>query len=259
MTQLSVTHKWCMTVPLISLSHVQIRSSGHSSFREVQGDWAVLLTGHQRNVSGDYIPLLKLVKSLEHLNIIAPIIQSDPTPSGQASSSEVTYFMPCVLQNSTHEEFDKWWASASNPLSPAPLFIRYKCGYAPIGVFPAVIANVTSQRSCHMIYDGIKKNCVQFRFGISDYGTVTLISHPKYYAVHLSSQDFHTQGMSTLKTVTSHMNYSFHVEYQISFECPSHPGRVHLCVVDSADEAPQARQHERLTAEGNAESAFGLV
>ena len=66
-------------------------------------------------VSGDYIPLRKLVKLLEHLNIIAPI-----TPSLTSSkSSEVSYFMPCVLQNVTHEELDKWWERNSSPHSPA--------------------------------------------------------------------------------------------------------------------------------------------
>ncbi len=201
------------------------------------------------NVSGDYIPLPKLVKLLEHLNIIAPIVQSNPTPSrttfSPISPQDKSYFMPCVLQNVPHQELDEWWAVASNPLI-APLFIRYKCGFIPIGVFPAMIANLAGQESLlHINYDGIKKNRVEFQFG-TEYDTVTLISHPKYYAVHLSQESYAEIPIhevcsrvrelieSTLKTVTSCMNYSFDAEYQLAFECPTHPGREHLCIVESA-------------------------
>ena len=71
-------------------------------------------------VSGDYIPLLKLVKLLEHLNIIAPITPPRPSSSQASStqSSEVSFFMPCVLQNAGREELAKWWESNSSPLSP---------------------------------------------------------------------------------------------------------------------------------------------
>ena len=203
------------------------------------------------SVSGDYIPLLKLVKLLEHLNIIALITPPKPS-SSQASSTEsceVSYFMPCVLQNATCEELDKWWESNSSPLSPAPLFIRYDCGFGLIGVFPAMIANLASNKSLKLIVKGIKKNRVQFQMLGGDYDIVTLISHPKYYAIHITRLFAKTpthevcssvRGMveSTLKTVTSHMNYSFCAEYQLSFECPTHPGRDHLCTVSRDDISP---------------------
>ena len=197
------------------------------------------------SVSGDYIPLLKLVKLLEHLNIIALITPPKPS-SSQASSTQscgVSYFMPCVLQNATREELDKWWENNSSPLSPAPLFIRYKCGFSLIGIFPAMIASLASRKSSELVVSGIKKNRVQFRMLDIDCDTITLISQPKYYAVHIkplacAKTPTHevcsaVRGMveSTLKTVTSHMNYSFCAEYQLSFECPSHPGRDHLCTV----------------------------
>ena len=218
----------------------QFRETGQFSLQDIKKA--------TEDISGDYIPLQKLVKLLEHLSIIAPITQVNPTPSQPTSlqSPNVTYFMPCVLQNLTHEDLDKWWARACDPLSPAPLFIRYKGGYSPIGVFPAMVASFVGQGSVRMIYDGIKKNRVQFRFG-SDYDTVTLISHPKYYAVHISRTSYaemptheaciRVRGLveSTLKNVSSHMNYSFNMEYQLAFECPTHPGRDHLCIVESRD------------------------
>ena len=40
---------------------------------------------------------------------------------------------------------------------------------------------------------------------------------------------------SAIKTVTSRMNYAFTVSYQL---CPSHPGRDHLCVVNSRETTP---------------------
>ena len=43
---------------------------------------------------------------------------------------------------------------------------------------------------------------------------------------------------SSLKTVTSCMNYAITVCYQLAFECPSHLGRDHLCVVDSKETSP---------------------
>ena len=95
-------------------------------------------------VSGDYIPLRKLVKLLEHLNIIAPITSSQAS----TQSSEVSYFMPCVLQNATHEQLSKWWESSSSPHSPAPLFICYDCGFSLIGIFPAMIANLAGMSHC---------------------------------------------------------------------------------------------------------------
>ena len=204
------------------------------------------------SVSGDYIPLVKLVKLLEHLNIIAPITPTESTSSRSSStqSSKVAYFMPCVLQNAVREEQDKWWETTSSPLSPAPLFIRYECGFSLIGIFPAMIANLVGNKGLQLIVDGIKKNRVQFQMSGGDYDRITLISHPKYYAVHITRKSFArtpthevcsaVRGIveSTLKTVTSRMNYSFCAEYQLSFECPSHPWRDHLCTVSKDDGSP---------------------
>ena len=204
------------------------------------------------SVSGDYIPLVKLVKLLEHLNIIAPITPTESTSSRSSStqSPKVAYFMPCVLQNAVREELDKWWETTSSPLSPAPLFIRYECGFSLIGIFPAMIANLVGNKALQLIVDDIKKNRVQFQMSGGDYDRITLISHPKYYAVHITRKSFArtpthevcsaVRGIveSTLKTVTSRMNYSFCAEYQLSFECPSHPGRDHLCTVSKDDGSP---------------------
>ena len=196
------------------------------------------------DISGDYIPLEKLVKLLAYLNILVK-----SSLSSRTLSSEEMYFMPSVLLNATHEEMASWWDDTHKQVSPAPLFITYQCGFVPIGVFPAMIANLTAERSLKLIVKGIRKNRVEFQFG-HDFDTITLISQPTYYAVHISRRESTktpthevcatVRGLveSTLKTVTSRMNYTFTAEYQLGFECPSHPGREHLCVVDSDDPSP---------------------
>ena len=212
----------------------RFRKTGQFSFEDIGKATA--------SVSGDYIPLVKLVKLLEYLNIIAPITPTE-SRSSSTQSSKVAYFMPCVLQNAVREELDKWWETTSSQLSPAPLFIRYECGFSLIGIFPAMIANLVGNKALQLIVRGIKKNQVQFTMLSGDHDTFTLISHPKYYAVHITR--IHevcsaVRGIveSTLKTVTSRMNYSFCAEYQLSFECPSHPGRDHLCTVGRDEASP---------------------
>ena len=215
----------------------RFRKTGQFSLEDIRGS----IIG----ISGDYIPLGQLVKLLEYLNIIAPIVQSDP------SQSSKVYLMPCVLENVSSEELNDFRKFDSNQLLPASLLIRYECGFVPLGVFPATIANLVGQSShkLKLIKEGIKKNRVQFRFG-ADRDTITLISQPKYYEVSIKRLPITKTPTHevchaireiiehTLKTVTFHMNYAFSVSYQLSFECPSHPGRDHLCVVDSEETCP---------------------
>ena len=161
--------------------------------------------------------------------------------------------MPSVLQNATSEELDTWWRDVSKQLSLTPLFFRYPCGYVPIGVFPVTIAKLASAKGVKRMVQGIKKNRVQFQFG-SDYDTVTLISQPEFYALHIARRQtakrFKTPlhevcravrnlVESTLKAVATCMHYSFSADYQLAFECPSHPLREHLCVVDTEEDPPQ--------------------
>ena len=42
--------------------------------------------------------------------------------------------------------------------------------------------------------------------------------------------------MVALEQVGSHMNYGYFLDYQFAFECPSHPGKEHLCVVEEQSE-----------------------
>ena len=80
--------------------------------------------------SSDYIlPLETLVQILEHLNIVAPVCQE-----------ESVFFMPCILQNASDEDIAKYEKENPIPEYLSPLFVRYKCGLVPLGVFSAMIA-----------------------------------------------------------------------------------------------------------------------
>ena len=185
------------------------------------------------------IPLEKLVELLEYLGILTVI---PPTPSsGGCSPQEPTYFMPCVLKSARASEL--MIHSCSEP-DPAPLMLRYDCGYVPVGMFPSMITNLVSQNvgGWKIMEKDIRKNRVQFRVG-KDYDTVTLISRPRYFEIAISrSKGFLTPTeslcshvrrviQSTLSTVTSRMNYHFSMGYKFGFECPTHRGREHLCVL----------------------------
>jgi len=92
-------------------------------------------------VSGDYLSAKQLVLILEHLNIVAVI-------QGACSyDEEVTYLMPSVLQSAPREVLEA--ISPSYPSQPklAPLMIQFKCGFVPIGVFSALMANLMSKKS----------------------------------------------------------------------------------------------------------------
>ena len=213
----------------------RFREMGQFSLEDIRGATS--------NFSGDYISLNQLVKLLEHLNIIAPIIHDNSRPN----PSKVIYFMPCVLQNASSEELNIY--SNCNPYLPASLMIRYKCGFVPLGIFPAIISHLVSHSYLKLIESDIKKNCVQFRYG-TDYDKVTLIYRTKYFEIHIEREGTivtptHKVCLavreiieSTLEAVSSRMNYAFSLRYQLSFECPTHPGEDHLCVVDSIETIP---------------------
>lgn len=182
--------------------------------------------------------LEKLVKLLEHVNMLATI-----APMGSHSTKEPIYFMPCILKSARASELCVPTCCDSDP---APLMLRFDCGYVPVGVFPAMITNLMSrQRDWKMIEQGLYKNKVQFYAG-TDYDKITLLSHPQYFVIVISRQDpedfqtptnslcTHVQSVirSTLRTVTSCMNYHFSMKYEFGFACPIHPQGDHLCVLD---------------------------
>ena len=210
------------------ISSKTFREKGQFSLRDV----VKATSGH----TDALIPLENLVKLLEYLGILTAI---PPTPSADVHE-ELTYFMPCVLKSARASELSVPNSANSDP---APLILRYDCGYVPVGVFPSMITNLVSQRreDWEMIEDGLFKNRVQFHVG-EDLDTITLISRPQYFEIAVSrnarfripieSLCAHVRSViqSTLNTATSHMNYHFSMGYKFGFECPTHPGGEHFCI-----------------------------
>ena len=204
-------------------------------------------------VSGDYLPLDKLVKLLQHINAIATFTPSQHSLLGNSmATTKELLFMPCVLQSASPEELIEWRRSISKLLTGAPIFITYECGYVPFGVFPATIGKLAGDKAVKKMVDGIKKNRVQFQFG-SDRDTVTLVSQPKYYAIHVTRRQTAKRFKkslhevcsailelveSTLVAVTSCMNYNLAFKHQLAFECPVHAEGQQLCVVDTEELPP---------------------
>ena len=189
----------------------------------------------------EVLPLPKLVQLLKHLNILTPL----PAPKEQGNTN-LSYFMPCVLPNATADELQV----ARSDSDPAPLMLRYECGYVPFGVFPAMVTNLFSRQKelgWEMIDEGgvLRKNKVQFSVG-RDCDMVTLISRPRYFEIMITRQtdcEDHEKSKSSLCSeilaevefthciATSNMNYNFSMGYHYGFECPKHQTRDHVCVV----------------------------
>ena len=207
----------------------KFREKAQFSFEEVKE----ALSRH----TDDLIPLEKLVELLQRLNILTVILTSRAD-----GTTERNFFMPCVLRSARASDL----SVPLKPSDPAPLMLRYECGYVPMGVFPAMITNLASQRleDWHMIVEDLRKNRVKFYVG-DDCDTVTLLSHPWFLEIVISRNASSDAPVavesvcasvrrviqSTLRTVTSSMNSPFSMQYQFGFECPTHPGRQHLCVL----------------------------
>ena len=207
----------------------KFREKAQFSFEEVKE----ALSRH----TDDLIPLEKLVELLQRLNILTVILTSRAD-----GTTERNFFMPCVLRSARASDL----SVPLKPSDPAPLMLRYECGYVPMGVFPAMITNLVSQRQedWQMIVEDLRKNRVKFYVG-DDCDTVTLLSHPWFLEIVISRNASSDAPVavesvcasvrrviqSTLRTVTSSMNSPFSMQYQFGFECPTHPGRQHLCVL----------------------------
>ena len=188
----------------------------------------------------DLIPLEKLVKLLEYLGMLTVI----PSEGGEDSNREPTYFMPCVLKSARATELE---VSSSSESDPAHLMLRFDCGYVPMGIFPAMITNLVSQRSgdWRLIEEGLRKNRIQFHVG-DNYDTVTLLSHPRFFevAINLFSPDqdpreteslcVHVRSVveHVLDNVTKRIHRKFGMGYGFGFGCPVHPEMDHLCILE---------------------------
>ena len=195
---------------------------------------------------GDLIPPEKLIALLKFLHIVAPIHGVLGSQSA-TEEQEAVYLMPCVLRIASKDQLDTICSDQSRPQCAAPLMVRYKCGFVPLGIFPALIASLISNKSFSLVQRGMMKNKVQFRYKYLK-TLVSFLWYPRYYAIVISKLFFsecevpkecaaiRQEVVAALENVGSHMKYGNFVDYQFAFECPSHPAKGHFCVVDEQSE-----------------------
>ena len=232
---------------LRAMSFDNIGKAFSKKFRET-GQFVLkdLVVAMERVSGGDLIPPKKLIALLKFLHIIAPISGDQPTNSF-AEEQDIVYLMPCVLRTASKHQLDTIFNDPGRPLHVAPLMIRYKCGFVPLGIFPALVANLIPSKSFRLVQRGMMKNKVQFHHQPLK-TLVSFLCYPRFYAivisklfvsecvVHKECAAIRQQVVAGLKQVSAHMNYGNFVDYQFAFECPSHPGKEHLCVVDEQSE-----------------------
>ena len=234
----------------------KFQETGQFSFKDIQRIAKSLKT--------DSLPLPKLFKLLEYLNIIAPIKPGDSLPSSSLplgpelnQKENVVYFMPAILRHANEEELHM----KQSCTDPAPLVIRFKCGFVPIGVFCATIASLVAQKDGWILQEPSKyhsqdnhilsKNKATFRFNAAY--DVTLISKAKRYEIHITCILTTVTDKATLIEVCSHvletvcdvldqviskMKFKQYVisspfdqnVYELGFKCPEHPDSDHLAI-----------------------------
>ena len=167
--------------------------------------------------------------------------------------------MPAVLRHANEEELHMKQSSTD----PAPLVIRFKCGFVPTGVFCATIASLVAQKDIlgwklqepckYRSQDNhiLCKNKATFRFNAAY--DITLISKAKRYEIHITcilttvtdkatwvevcSHVLETV-CDTLDEVISKMKYKQYLisspfdqnVYELGFKCPEHPDGDHLVI-----------------------------
>ena len=232
---------------LRAMSFDNVGKAFSKKFREL-GQFVLkdLVAAMDRVPGGDLITPKKLIALLKFLHIIAPI-SGDQLAHSLSEEQDIVYLMPCVLRAASKHELDAVFNDPGRPLHVAPLMIRYKCGFVPLGIFPALIANLIPSKSFRLVPKGMMKNKVQFRHQPLK-TLVSFLCYPRFYAIVISKLSvsecevrkecaaIRQQVVAALKHVGSHMNYGNFVDYQFAFECPSHPGKEHLCVVEEQSE-----------------------
>ena len=185
------------------------------------------------------IPRNLLVQLLEHLNII-----TSAPPALSPTGIKNPYLMPCLLRCS-RQGIDVPCGENSEPLK-----LRFKCGFTPVGIFPAMITKLVSDSKWEIRpeQDRIFKNRVRFGLGRT---IIYLMSHLRYFEVVIFTKqcslatelfcNIRAKFEDTLKQVTENMNYNLLRGHEFAFWCTAaectHIKKKHLAVVKEATSA----------------------
>ncbi len=200
------------------------------------------------DISGDVIPPEQLVALLAYLHLIAEIVSIETSATNSVLEEEKEYIMPCVLENTSAKELDLFHKESCSCFVE-PLLVYFSSGFTPMGLFPASMACLVSNKSFTFIGEGVKKNMVAFMYG-SKRIQVTFISRCKYFEVVVSFDSSFQDSIhhectalkqeieNTLRKASSRMNYSSYMAYQFAFDCRSHKGGSHLGIVHEVESIP---------------------
>ncbi len=204
------------------------------------------------DISGHLIPPEQLVALLAYLHLIAEIASVESSDTNSVLEKEKEYIMPCVLENTSAKELDQFHKESCSSSFVEPLLIYFSSGFTPMGLFPAAMACLVSNKSFTFIGEGVKKNMVHFMYG-SKRIRVTFISRCKYFEVVVSCDPTFQDSIhhecaalkqeieDTLKKASSRMNYNSSMDYQFAFDCRSHEGGGnHLGIVHEVESNPSA-------------------
>ncbi|XP_064387204.1 uncharacterized protein LOC135335598 isoform X4 [Halichondria panicea] len=173
---------------------------------------------------GELIPVDKLVKLLEHVSLLAPIVGKGRQP---------VYFMPAILKCASKEELSNAPAIDSN--TPSPIKITFESGYVPIGVFCAMISKLVSEvqkgilgLKWNLRESRVMRNLVSFEVGSAKH-YITLVAHADCYEIRLTRRedcDMHDLCSYVLTTVLYNVmsGISKKIRPIVAFDCqcPKH-------------------------------------
>ena len=186
----------------------------------------------------DLIPAKQLVKLLDYINLLSPIVHKEAD-----GSERITYFMPAVLDCVSPDALTTRTPPDIN--NPEPLFITFSCGYVPTGTFCGLITRLVSLGphkilglTWELVENSVKRNCVSFF--VAKTIVVTLIAHERCCEIRIIHQHYKIRLSDICSHVISVIFFTFKSLYkqlrpQISFQCPcpdSCRGSDHLCILD---------------------------
>ena len=174
----------------------------------------------------ELIPAKQLVRLLNHLNLLSPIIHK------KKDVERITYFMPAVLECALPDELIP--APPPDTNNPEPLFITFECGYVPTGTFCGLITQVVS-RGPHgilglkweLVEDSVKRNCVSFY--VESVNKVTLICYAKCYelrvtcsVVSIPPHDLCTHVLTVILYIIKNLYEKLVPQLAFHCACPEH-------------------------------------
>ncbi len=241
-----------MTVTGVILKAMSFDSVGQATSERLKKTGRFTMTDLKTataDISGDLIPPEQLVALLSYLHIIAQIVSVESSDTNSVLGEVKEYIMPCVLENTSSKELDLFHKESCRSCFMEPLLMYFSSGFTPMGLFPAAMACLVSNKSFTFIGEGVKKNMAHFMYG-SKQIRVTFISRCKYFEVVISCDPTFRDSIhhecaalrqeieDTLKKASSRMNYNSSMDYQFAFDCRSHEGGNHLGIVHEVESIP---------------------